>query len=297
MTEPTATKSTFELVNQLITSISQLLWPITLFVLILLFRKDISILLHRLKKGKILGQEIELSDEIDKFKEVTKDAVESLPVDVKVASFTVMDNTLEEILTKAADDPKIAIILLATEIEKEIRSFIASTGLLSEIKVITIKPAFDLLVERKFIPSSLQESVAIFWDLRNKIIHGKKIEDDGQLIRVLDIGVQLLNTLKSMPHGKHFVNQLLDLFSDPSCTAKIDGVIGVFLETKNEKGTLDFKIFPSRKKNYKVGMQVTWEWSFEKIWEETWYINPHTHKPRMAWQSAAEFVGRSIDDI
>ena len=45
----------------LLEAAAKIAWPIVTVVLILIFRKDISDLLHRLQKGKVLGQEIELA--------------------------------------------------------------------------------------------------------------------------------------------------------------------------------------------------------------------------------------------
>ena len=51
-------KSTFELINEMIIAISHLLWPIIIFAIILIFRKQLIMLLTRLKKRKALGARI-----------------------------------------------------------------------------------------------------------------------------------------------------------------------------------------------------------------------------------------------
>jgi hypothetical protein len=58
-------KTTFELINELILAISELLWPILAFIAILVFKKDINQILNRIKRGKILGNEFELDKEVD----------------------------------------------------------------------------------------------------------------------------------------------------------------------------------------------------------------------------------------
>ncbi len=49
---------------ELLRAIASLLWPILAFIALLLFRSHIRELLGRLKKGKLLGQEIELHDSL-----------------------------------------------------------------------------------------------------------------------------------------------------------------------------------------------------------------------------------------
>ena len=72
-------KTTFELINELIIAISYVLWPISLFVVLLVFRKQLIELLTRLKKGKIGGQEFEFSEKIDKFEKNVKEIEQEIP--------------------------------------------------------------------------------------------------------------------------------------------------------------------------------------------------------------------------
>lgn len=295
MTE--APKTTFELINQLIVAISQLLWPILVLLLVLLFRKEISGILKRLKKGKFFGQEVEMEKEISEFKTITEKASESLPKEDNISKET--DSHIKLILSKSSEDPKIGIIMLSREIEKELTKITASMGLLSDLKNKSAKQSFELLEERNYIAKSVLESVKVFWDLRNQIIHGKEVEDNRQLIQVLDIGVTLLNILKAIPHAKHIViKSNIELFSDSKCINKREGVVGIKLESKSSGG-LDTTtyIFPTQKLNYVVGSEVAWEWNMSNILNETWYYESENSEIKSAWLGSAEFIGRPIKEI
>ena len=50
----------FKLINELIVALASLLWPIVTLIIVLVFRSDLAALLKRVRKGKILGQEMEL---------------------------------------------------------------------------------------------------------------------------------------------------------------------------------------------------------------------------------------------
>lgn len=295
---PEQSKTTFELVNELIIALSHLLWPILTFVVVLVFRNEISGILKRLKKGKFLGQKVELDEEIEKFKTITTSATDSIPPENSPEK-TEKDDTVENIFTKSAEDPKIGIMLLSREIEIELTSLIASMGFLNEYKRKSLSAAFELLQQREYVPESVLSSVKIFSDLRNKVIHGKHIEDESRIIRVLDIGATLLDTIKSIPHERHYVHRTnVKLYSDPNCTQAIPGAVGVVIESvSSDKGDKHYRIFPTLKKDYRIGDEVSWEWSFANKWNETWYRDEEAGEIKMAWSSAGEFVGRPIRDL
>lgn len=230
----------------MIIAISHLLWPVAFIVCVFIFKNEISEILKRIKKGKILGQELELEREISEFKSATEIASQSIPVFKKIINKD-LDVDIQNILSKAAEDPKIGILLLAIQIEKEILEIAASTGHLSIFLGKPISKTFELLVENNLISKDILASVRIFWDLRNQIIHGRNV-DDKNLIQVLDIGVTLLKTLKAIPHYKHFVyKENIPLYSDEKLKHIRIDVVGIIVENVSPNGLERFnQIFPTR---------------------------------------------------
>lgn len=290
-------KSTFELINELVIAISHLLWPITVLVMILMFKKEISSLLNRLRKGKFLGQELELNNEIDIFKIYTDKAKESVGAENNTNNDK--NSKSDEIISKSLEDPTIGIIMLSREIEREIFQIAASLGLLNQIQNKPIAYSFELLVNSNYLSESILNSVKIFWDIRNKIVHGKTLDDEKLTIRVLEIGTTLLDTLKSIPRQKYTVYKKdIDLFSDSECKNKRDDVKGIILETFSPEGAhISYNLRPTTKRFYNENDLVAWEWSFDKIWDATFYKDPNTSKIIKAFDSSAEFVGRPINSI
>jgi hypothetical protein len=287
-------KTTFELINELILALSKLLWPILVFVAVVIFRKEIKAILTRIRKGKILGQELELNDQIDKLENSTEKAANAVPKSIISKPNNDRDET--NVLKEFEHNPKIGIMLLSRDIEKEIRIILGSLGLITEKNFIRVQDSFRLLEEKAYLPKYTTESVEIFWDLRNKLIHGKDISNENQLIRVLDIGSTLLRTLKAIPHEINVVyHPGVNIYFDSDCTKLIENVKGVILVTTGANAVeKSYRIYPTTK-HYKKGVRVSWEWNLSNIWGEAWYIHPDLGEKKHAWTDSGEFIGRDID--
>lgn len=272
-------------------------WPTFAFVVLFVFQTEIRQILNRIKKGKIFGNEFELEKEIDKF----DDAVEAIENEIpQNLSFEEGADKENKILSDSISDPKIGILVLAREIEKEIRKLIGSLGLLKGENYRSVHQSFEALEQRGSLPKHTIGALKIFWKLRNEVVHGKEIDNEKNVIRVLDIGMTLLRTLKSIPHEINRVyHPGVDIYVDAECTEKYSDVKGLILETISPGGIeKTHRIFPTTKsKYYKKGERVAWEWNLSNVWGEAWYINLGTKKKAKAWSSAGEFIGRHINEI
>ncbi len=56
-------------------AVATLLWPIFAFSTLLVFKKEISEIIARLRRGKVLGQEFELSESLEKLARIIHGAV------------------------------------------------------------------------------------------------------------------------------------------------------------------------------------------------------------------------------
>lgn len=288
------TKTTFELMSDLITSLAQLLWPIVVFMLILFFRKELSGLLSRLKKGKILGQEVEFEQSVKSFSQSVEKAEKEVPVMISAT-----DDSITKILDESAKDPKIGILHLASEIEKELRVLMASMGFLLQHSYQSALQAMTIFEQRGALPKHTMSSLKIFWDLRNRAIHEGPTENKENIIKVLDIGLSLLKTIQAIPHEVNVVyHPGVNVYSDKECQQIVKGVKGLILKTISPGGSItSFRIFPTTKNDYVKGKQVAWEWNLSKTWGECWYIDPDSGEKKYAWTSSGEFIGRHIDEI
>jgi hypothetical protein len=288
----------------MISSLASLLWPIVTLVFVLIFRKDITNILARLRKGKLLGQELELEPTVEKFRISVKEAEQELVPITPVVSDELQRTQTENDVSKILDDigqyPSIALIKLSVLLEKEVRVLFGSLGHLQSKGQLSAPRAIRWLSEQGMLPKHTIGSLQIFWDIRNKIVHGANPPSDSEIVKVVDIGLTLLNALRAIPHETNMVHHPgVTLFSDDQCKQKIDGVYGLILETRSPGGGIVLKrIFPTtRPSSYKKGKVVTWEWDLSKVWGKAWYIDPDSNEQKTAWGSAGEFVGRHTDEI
>lgn len=295
----------FKLINELLAAIAKLLWPLITIIIILLFRSDLSAILKRLRKGKLFGQEMELDPYVEEFKKTVEEAQEEIP-DSEIEEeeydkeIKETDKDIREILEAAKISTELGVIKLSSILEREIRVLAGSLGQTTSKHRISSVNLFRRLVEKGYLPQHTTKSLQIFWDLRNKIIHGHKQKNERNILKVLDIGLVLLKTIKSIPHEINVIyHSGVDIYSDEQCNNLIPDVKGIILETTSPGRAQQFKrIFPTtRPEYYKKGKIVTWEWDLSRIWDKAWYKDPDTGEIKQAWGSAGEFVGRHIDEI
>lgn len=294
----------FKLINELIVALASLLWPIVTLVIVLVFRSDLAALLKRVRKGKIFGQEMELDPNVAEFQKAVSEAQEEIPEsDVEEAQYQKesdeIDESIKEVFRAANASPELGIIKLSTILEREIRILAGSLGQAPQRRMPAIQ-LFRVLVEKGYLPQHTTKSLQIFWDLRNKIVHGHEKEVERNTIKVLDIGLVLLKTIKSIPHEINIVfHPGVTIYSDKNCTKEIADAKGLILETTSPGKAETFKsIFPTTKPEYYIkGKRVSWEWDLSQTWGETWYRDPNTNEIKIAWSSAGEFTGRNIEDL
>jgi hypothetical protein len=206
----------------------------------------------------------------------------------------------EEIIEEAARSPHAALAHLSLIIEKEVRHLLAKTNWLSPDTGLSFDRIILYIEERKFFSPPLISSLRVFWDLRSAIIHEKPFDkpSDDQVISAIDIGLTILKMIEAIPHEINIVyHPGVVLFLDEKAKIKLSDVVGVILDTTSPGGAKHEKrIFPTRRK-YKKGQQLSWEWSFDNVWQSTWYRDPDTKKIKQAWGSSAEFVGRPLEEI
>lgn len=295
----------FKSINELIIALSKLLWPVVTLVLIILFRSDITTLLTRVRKGKLFGQELELDPHVSDFQRTVKEAEQEVP-DLLTDSEDYnkktekLDSDINEILKASEINPEIGILRLSSVLEKDIRNIGASLGDIdSKSRTSTIRQ-FQVLLNKGRLPRHTNESLKIFWELRNQIVHGHGEHAKRDILRILDIGLKLLKTIRDIPHETNIVyHPDIDIFEDENCTVLRQDVKGLIVETTTSDGLQTFKhIFPiTRLSYYKKGKRVTWEWDLSHVWLETWYIDPDTNVKTLAWSGAGEFIGRHVDEI
>lgn len=294
-----------DLVINLIAAVAKILWPILGFTILIVFRKEISEVFRRIKKGKVLGQEIELSDSLEELRlsaKITKEVAESLPTPDPAPAIARLEKTekdeISQILDEATRSPRIALITLSGYIEIAAKRALASTGNFSEDQITSpIETIKKLSQSVGGLPDDILNSTKLFMTIRNKLVHMREASED-DIISALDSGITILRALKALPLQKSIVRHInVELFKDPECQLKAGG-LGVILELVGPGGIKrNQTILPTLRDWFEVGQTVSWEWELGNVWDETWYIHPETGLKSLGWHASAEFIGRSLDSI
>ena len=290
----------------LLKALASVSWPAFAFTaLFFLFRQEIKGAIGRIRYGKILGQEFELSDDLRQLHalaDATAAETDISPADVdSIASkfeTEKLDSMVDDILSRTTESPKLALIMLAAEIDKAVREAIATRGLLRGRQSVPTPDAIRELEQYGF-PPNLSGSLRLFREVRSRIVHGHEATDDA-ILQAIDSGITILKAVNALPSERNVIyHPGVDIYSDEACLKKaMPAGKGVILETTSPDGARkSFRIFPTTKASYQKGKEVSWEWNMGEVWQACWYKDPDTGKSKPAWNASAEFVGRHLDDL
>ena len=294
---------------ELLRSIASLLWPALVFWGLRAFRDDIAGAIGRIKKARILGHEFEMGTQLKELREAANQAsneVAELPRDIpgpdeasaSRSEQPEKEDTVQKVLETAIQSPKVALLLLAMEVEKEGREVLASVGRWTEKKPLPVLRVIERLDSHYGLPKHIFSSLRLFLDTRNKLVHGGSATEQ-DIVSALDSGVTVYRTLKALPRERNWVHhEGVSVYSDQKCLNEIPGVKGIILRTQSSSGSrTKYRIFPSTKTYFREGNRVSWEWNLNGTWSDAWYRDPTTNQIKLAWNSSGEFVGRHYEDL
>lgn len=294
-----------EQVASLIRAVASVLWPIFGLVALLLFRKELSNIVSRFRRGKLFGQEIELEASLEKLNQAAI-SVEREAAAIQSQTDTFSQDDLEEsrrlvktILQQAASSPSAALLHLSNEIERQARRLMADLGLLKNRQHVPLIQAIkELDTYFGSLPKTVAAALKIFWSTRNEIVHGGTASAEDTL-RAIDSGLSILKVLSALHHpGRIVVEPAIAIYRDENCADRIEDAHAVILEVLTHAETKrNRQIFPTTRTHFKKGMRVAWEWSEARVWTDAWYKEPETGRILKAWRGSMEFVGRDLDAV
>lgn len=202
--------STAKDLADLIQAIASLAWPCVVITVVRWFRPEIRNVITRLKKGKLLGTEIELNELQVKSEQATEKVIlahlsarqEGQTINAAstvdgAKNVAAVENAVEEVLREAARSPKLGLMLLAAKLERAAREAAEAAGLAGTGRY-TAYNWIKSLVIANLLPREGAEAFVLFLNVRNRIVHGQDAED-ADIARAIDSGVQLLKILIAIP--------------------------------------------------------------------------------------------------
>ena len=213
-------------VADLISATASLLWPIIAFTVITWFRPELRVLMARIRKGKFLGQEIELNEMLNNTDEAVAEAEETAAENISVATgaasatgaaegtssaaaqaapiddrtdIDAVQNEIQEVLREAARSPRIGLMLLSSKMDRAARDLALAIGLkVARRGGAPLSLLIRELVQAERITRQDANALALFNQVRNRIVHGHDA-DDNEVARAIDSGTRLLRILLSTP--------------------------------------------------------------------------------------------------
>lgn len=282
----------------LITALAAWKWPVTIVAGLLIFKKDISKAVGRLRRGKISNFEFDLDQLEVKAASADAEARALPPTEGPKALPQPSEPPGPEFLQQASNSPKSALMSLSAEIETELRNLLAVTGWHRMRRVTSVPAGVEMLAAETPLPPALKGSIRDFWPVRNRLVHGHDVSED-DLLRAIDSGLLILRALRSIPREVHAVyHPGVRLFADPAGRRLVPDARAVILETTLSDGSgKRLRPYPTTRTNYIKGKPVAWEWSNRHQWGECWYEQPDTGTVEYAWSSSLEFIGRHLDEM
>ena len=267
-----------------------------------MYRAEFRQVLKHLRRGKFLGQEVELNQELTDLDRNAKAAAAEIPQQapaeqVAKAGTEAERDVTERVIELAATSPKAGLMLLSSEIERLLRDLMAGFGYADSISRQSVPSIVELVNQRSgsLVPPHLAGSVRQFWEIRNKIVHGGDAGPD-EIIRTIDSGIVILKALSAIPRETNVVrNPGAEVFEDAKCLRRREGVAAVVLDTMGAGGVIrQRRVYPTTHKNYQAGQRVSWEWNLGNVWGESWYKDPESGTCQYGWTQSGEFIGRPL---
>ena len=318
----------FKLIIDLIVGLSNYAWPLVVLLCVAMFRKPLRGLIENIRELELFGNKGKFTPAVDAFGESVKklesgvDEPESkqyvlevepgnnyalIPGEVHLqekdkdllsqqTKQTEID--INQILDDSKGSTELALLRVSALIENEAKAILGSMGFLPSGKIRLSGFAALREMERLgLIPDNTSQSLNQFFELRNSIVHGRKVAESKEILRVIDIAIELLKTIRKISHEIHTVIDTIDICDDERCLIKRDNEKAVMIKSVTVDGGLYIRIFHTSRMNYyKPGERVTWEWNLERSFEKGWYKDKKTGEIRPVGGSL-DFIGRRMDDI
>lgn len=316
-------------ISELLRGIASLLWPLTVTISVFLFREDIKGLLSRLKRAKVLGQEVELLDhQLDELEETAQrldetagstvtelsiepsasssgDSVSDLPEAEAVTSGgdSALDAIIRSVLNEAARSPKVGLLLLSNEIESATRELTralgigARSGRRSEgMNSQSLTRMMGKLHQTGSLATETYEAVKKFQLVRNEVVHNAKEISDASVLRAIDSGIAILRAFRTFANSLFVVvRNGITVYSDAEGLHERSDFEAVELESLMHQGRR--RTVPTRPRAYELGAVVSWNndsFSFDAVCDESWVRRTPDGPVEPAWLGAACLVGKIV---
>ena len=146
-----------------------------------------------IRKAKILGFEVELTEEIKNLSVDVEGAKEAISTKRALRLITGYEDTRTEVLNVVKSDPRAALMILAARIEQAVMLQLAKHRLRQQGTEVPMRSAMELGVQHGVFPAEVLKPFREFWDIRNRVAHGRAFDvEDSLILSLVSIGLEVL---------------------------------------------------------------------------------------------------------
>ena len=209
--------STAKELADLISASASLAWSLVPFAIMIWFGREIRAIASRIRKGKFLGQEIELDELQAKTEAAEATSSRIVSATGSAAGFQFSDRrrrssggcwsgsrTGRHRGSTPRSEPfaQLGLMLLSAKIERAARELAADIGLDVSRRAVPLGTMIRMLVQAEQLSFEDAEALSLFNQVRNRIVHGHDAGDD-EVARAINSGTRLLRLLLSRPRPAH----------------------------------------------------------------------------------------------
>jgi hypothetical protein len=179
----------------------------------------------------------------------------------------------------------------AEQIKIELVVLLGNSGRLPRVAAwsdYSLSELAPIAANAEVITPALAEAVRTVATIRKTAIFSQVV-DPGS-----DLAMDVLQALREIPREYIRVRRAhISLFRDRSLSTPYQQTHGLMLSQLTQEGRVTTVSVYPRETDYAVGRFVSWEWNQQRAFrQEAWYADPTNQEPKLAWSSAATFVGR-----
>jgi hypothetical protein len=203
---------------------------------------------------------------------------------------------LDDIVAEVSRSPLTALLRMSRAVEHELRMLLEQTGYVSNNQAMSVMELANRAAERSIVPENLVQSIKVFMEVRNAMIHGHKSPTNAEVISAIDIGASILRMIDGIPRETHtilFAN--LSLYADEEGVTVVQEYTALVINSVSSGGVQSIdRVFPTTRTDYAPGQAVGWEWNTAHRVGPAWFKDPRDDEIKLAFSGSVEFVGRPL---
>jgi len=314
----------------LVSAISDLLWPIILLVVLLLFRGEIKAMVSKISHAKIMGSELDFSvdDLRDSVSETIKQSDfagiatrairDSDKADVreaigsgtnvtgstkdepKLLPYSIRRPDILEIRSLLRQDPRSAVRRVSVELERSLRNLLVSEGKISVSAAPMSVEEMARMAEKEFsLPSAFSSNIRRFVNISNELSHKYVFVLDHAVAELGDIGIEILELIGRVPREIIYVETSgIPVYRDASFRDRLEKIEATYLLFAAQPGQTGANIIAlTNRLNYYVpGKRVSSVWEQNCLDQDVYIRHPKTGELHTISVNRFFFVGDLIED-